>query len=292
MECVRACTRRGGLPQRPLRSAAMNDEAKPEQAMEAIRAEIDRIDETILSLVGERLRAADTVAGLKANAAGPPIRAGREVKMLRRLISRAQAPIERELVVELWRALISAGLRRQRVVDVYVGGGRGEPTRMFDVARRHFGARARIQHLPEPQLALQKVVEKPHDSVAVTPWPAAPGVGSWWPALSESRFHALRLIGALPVLGPIDEDPTAAVFAACDNEEAGDDITLLLAFDPHHRLQRALKEVDLVGRELGRSEPRVIVRIEGFLSPNDPRAAALDGHGLDNARVLGSYARV
>jgi chorismate mutase len=268
----------------------MND--TPENQIDAVRREIDRIDETILSLVAERLRVADRMNGLKSPSAGLPIRSGREVAMLRRLIANAQAPIERELVVEIWRALIAAGLRRQRVIDVYVGGGRADPTKMFDTARRHFGARARISFVGEPQAALQKVVEKPYESVAVTAWPTAPGVGSWWPALTESRFHALRLISGLPVLGPIDDDPTAAVFAACDNEEAGNDVSLLLAFDPHHRLQRALKEVNLTGREIGRSEPRVIVRVDGFLAHDDARASALNGHGLEHVRVLGSYARV
>lgn len=264
----------------------------PENQIDAVRREIDRIDETILQLVGERLRTADRMNGLKSPAAGLPIRSGREVMMLRRLIANAQAPTERELVVELWRALIGAGLRRQRVIDIYVGGGRADPTKMFDVARRHFGARARISFVGEPQAALQKVVEKPHESVAVTPWPTAPGVGSWWPALTESRFHSLRLIAGLPVLGPVDEDPSAAVFAACDNEEAGQDISLILAFDPHHRLQRALKDVGLTGRELSRSEPRVVVRVDGFLAHDDARATALNGHGLEHVRVLGSYARV
>lgn len=281
---------RGGLPQRPLWSAAMSE--TPENSVDAIRREIDRIDDSILSLVGERLRIAERLNGLKSPAAGLPIRPGREVTLLRRLIANAQAPIDRDLVVELWRGLIGAGLRRQRIIDVYVGGGRADPTRMFDIARRHFGGRTRIQFIGEPQAALQKVVEKPHDAVAVTPWPTAPGVGSWWPALSESRFHSLRLIAGLPVLGGADEDPTAAVFAACDNEEAGQDVSLLIAEDPHHKLQRALKELGLTGRELGRSEPRVMVRIDGFLAHDDPRAAALDGHGLDRVRVLGSYARV
>jgi chorismate mutase / prephenate dehydratase len=212
--------------------------------------------------------------------------------MLRRLIAAAPAHMERELVVELWRALIAANVRRQRVVDVFVGGGRGDPTRLYDIARRHFGARARIQHLGEPQAALQKAAEKPLECVAVTPWPTAPGVGSWWPALSESRFAKLQLIAGLPVIGAPGVDPEACVFAAADGEEAGDDVTLILAFDPHHRAQRAMKDSGLEGREVARSEPRIILRVDGFVGAHDPRAAALAAQGLDGVRVIGSYARV
>lgn len=269
----------------------MNDQSPPGSPLETIRAEIDGIDKTLLSLLADRLRAVDKMGGLKPPEHGLPIRPGREVALLRRLVAEAPAPLEREFVVEMWRAMIAASLRRQRVIDVVVGGGRGDPTRLFDIARRHFGARTRIKDLGEPQAALQKAAENPDSVVAVTSWPAAPGVGAWWPALSERRFHNLHIIAGLPLLGGTDE-PEAALFAASQTEEAGNDVTILIAFDPHHRLQRALNENGLTGRELARAEPRVLVRVDGFIGLDDPRAAALSRAGLDSVRVLGSYARV
>jgi chorismate mutase / prephenate dehydratase len=272
----------------------MNDLGSPADGdpLDLIRRDIDGIDKTLLSLFAQRLQLADKLAATKP-AAGLPIRTGREVAMLRRLIAEAPAPLERELVLELWRALIGASVRRQRVMDVVVGGGRSDPTRLFDTARRHFGARTRIQHVPEPQMALQKAAENPQTTVAVTPWPAAPGVGAWWPALAERRFHDLHLIAGLPLLGPQGEDPEACVFAGTATDPAGGgDITILIAFDPHHKAQRALNEVGLKGKEVARSEPRVLLRIEEFVALADPRAAALTSHGLDGVRVLGSYARI
>jgi chorismate mutase len=269
----------------------MNDPKPPTGSpLETIRAEIDGIDKTLLSLFAERLRVADKIWALKETQSGLPIRPGREVAMLRRLVAEAPAPLERELVVELWRALLAASLRRQRVIDVVVGGSRSDPARLFDIARRHFGARTRIKDLGEPQAALQKAAENPDTVVAVTWWPAAPSVGGWWPALSERRFHNLHIIAGLPLIGA--EEPEAAVFAASPNEEAGGDVSVLLAFDPHHRLQRALNEQGFTGREIARAEPRVLVRIEGFVAIDDPRAQALESRGLDSVRVLGSYARV
>lgn len=271
----------------------MNDAGPPSNdPLEPIRREIDGVDKTLLSLFAQRLQLAEKLNAAKAPQAGLPIRPGREVAMLRRLIAEAPAPLEREMVLELWRALIGASLRRQRIIDVVVGGGRSDPTRLFDTARRHFGARTRIQHVGEPQVALQKAAENPQSCVAVTPWPAAPGVGAWWPALTERRFHELHLISGLPLIGPAGEEPEAAVFAATPTEEAGGDITLLMAFDPHHRLQRALNEQGFTGKETARAEPRVLVRVEGFIAIDDPRAAALTRSGLDSVRVLGSYARI
>jgi chorismate mutase len=266
-------------------------ETPPNDPLEAIRREIDGVDKTLLATLAQRLQLVDKLAVAKADG-GPPIRSGREVALLRRLIAEAPAPVEKELVLELWRAIMGASLRRQRVIDVAVGGGRNDSTRLFDVARRHFGARTRIQHVGDPQAALQKAAEKPQSVVAVTPWPAAPGVGSWWPALSERRFHGLHLVAGLPLLGVTGEDPEACVFAAANTDAAGGDITLILAFDSHHKAQRALNEAGLVGREVARSEPRVLLRIEGFVGIGDPRAGALNSFGLEAVRVLGSYARI
>lgn len=271
----------------------MNDATPPDgDPTETIRREIDQIDQNLLSLFAQRLQQVEKLTALKAPQPGPPIRPGREVSMLRKLMAAAPAPLEREHVLEFWRAIITAGLRKQRVIDVVVGGGRGDPARLFDIARRHFGARTRIKDVGEPQLALQKAAESPETVVAVTTWPSAPGVGAWWPALTERRFHGLHLIAGLPLLSGPNEEPEAALFAASANEEAGDDVTLLLAFDPHHRLQRALSEQGLAGKEIARAEPRVLVRIEGFMTLEDPRAAALMRSGLESVRVLGSYARI
>ena len=269
----------------------MNDAAPPpEDAIKAIRDEFDGVDKALLDLVAQRMRLADRLAGLKP-ADGLPMRPGREVQLLRALAKSAEPPVEPELVVEVWRALIAASLRRQRKIDVAVGGMRSDPARIFDIARRHFGARTRIQQAGEPQAALQRAIESPDTCVAVVPWPAAPGVGAWWPALSENRFRQLHLIAGLPLQGG-GEDPEAAVFAATPNEEAGGDISVIMAFDPHHRLQRALNESGLVGKEFGRAEPRVLIKLEGFFGVNDARVAALTAQGLDGVRVLGSYARI
>ncbi len=272
----------------------MDDVTSPPatDSVDSVRREIDDLDTAMLALLSQRQHLADRLRGLKAPDEGLPIRPAREVQLLRRLLGAAPGSLEREFVVEVWRAIIGAALRRQRVVDVYVGGGRGDPSRMFDVARRHFGARARIQHVGEPQAALVRVLDAPGSCVAVTPWPAAPGVGGWWPALSENRFRDLHVIAGLPLLGGGEESPEACVFAASKPEAAGEDVTMLLAFDPHHRVQRALNELGLDGKEVARAEPRVLLRIQGFLGVDDPRAAALTHFGLESVRVLGAYARL
>ncbi|MEJ0059890.1 MAG: hypothetical protein WDM79_10100 [Terricaulis sp.] len=192
-----------------------------------------------------------------------PIRPAREVKMLRRLVAAAPAPVEPELVVELWRALIAAMCAAKRRSTWAVGGG-NDPVRLFDIARRHFGARTRIRRLADPQAALLRALEAPN-TVAIVPWLAAPGVGSWWPALSEIAFHKLHLVAGLPMRGSGEEEPEACLFAAAPTEPAEGDVTMMIVFDPHHRAQKAMSEVGFKGREVARSEPRALIRIEALL---------------------------
>lgn len=256
--------------------------------IDSIRANFADLDESLLALLTQRVQL--DARTFSAPPGAPPLRPALEIRTLRALLAKAPAQIEPEVVVEIWRALFAAGARKQRVFDVAVGGARNDPVRLYDIARRYFGARTRIAHVGDPQAALLRAVENPDSCVAVTPWPSAPGVGSWWPALSESRFHKLHLIAGLPLLGS-GEAPEACIFSAAPNEEAGNDISLLLVEDPHHRLQRGLNEVGLSGRELARSEPRALVRVEGFLAAEDARAKALGGV-IERVRVLGSYGRI
>ncbi|HWA01040.1 MAG TPA: chorismate mutase [Caulobacterales bacterium] len=257
----------------------------------ALRAEIDAVDRALLDLIAQRLRLGDGLKLLKdAGGPGLPIRPAREIMLLRQVMQAAPQGIEPDLIVELWRVLIGANVRRQGPVDVLVGGGPREGTRLFDVARRHFGARTRIHRGEDPREVLTRAASEPA-AVAVVPWLAAPGVGSWWPLLSESKFHGLFLVAALPVNGARDSDPEAAVFAKIELEPAGGDVTMLFVQDRHHRATRAISDIGLTGREIARSEPKALIRVEGFLAPNDPRVGAMS-RGLDDVRVLGSYARV
>lgn len=257
-------------------------------AIDSIRADLAGVDLALLELVAQRLQLDERA--FASAPVGPPLRPALELKVLRALLAKAPSNVDPELIVEIWRALLAAGARKQRVFDVAVGGARNDSSRLFDIARRHFGARTRIAHVGDAQAALLRAVENPTTCVAVTPWPSAPSVGSWWPALSESRFHKIHLIAGLPVLGQGDM-PEACVFSAAPNEEAGKDISLLMVEDPHHRMQRALTDVRLSGREIARSEPRALVRVDGFLAIDDPRAKAMAGV-VERVRVLGSYARI
>ena len=281
------------LEQRPAAQAdaQVSESSSATDKIASIRGDIDAVDRQILELVARRLMLADGLGALKAEeGAALPVRPAREVMLLRRLVQAAPAPVDQDLVVELWRTLIAANVRRQAIVDVVISGGT-DVVRLHDLARRHFGARTRIHRSTEPREAMAKALETPN-LLAVMPWPSGQGPGGWWPALTESRFHKLHLLAALPMAAAANSEPEACVFAQAPTEPAGGDFSLIIAFDPHHKAQKAMAEAGFKGREIGRSEPKVLMRVEGFVPLDDIRVASMTRHGLEAPRVLGSYARL
>lgn len=261
-----------------------------DDALAQARAELDAIDDQLLALVQQRAAMADRIAALKPGV-GAPIRPAREVMLLRRLIAKADRA-DKEAVIDVWRGLIAANVRRQRPVEVLVAGAGSDTLRLFDLSRRHFGASARLSRADDARTALSRALESP-TTLAVVAYPGVSGAGAWWPIFNETRFRPLAVVAALPLLAEAGQEPEAAIVAqGIALEPAGGDYTFAVAFDHHHRAVRAFSEAAIVGREVARSREAILVRVEGFLAQNDPRVPALIQAGLDGFRVVGSYARI
>ncbi len=263
---------------------------EPERSLEAARAAIDAVDDRLLALIAERAALSAGVSAAKdATASASPLRPAREVAILRRLIAKAPEGADPVMVVEVWRALIADNLRRQKCVEVFTGGAI-DAVRLFDMARRHFGAGAKISRAEDARATLTRMLETPA-AAAVLPFPGKSGAGGWWPILAESRFRDAVIVAALPLRG--DGEPEGAVVTiGAPLEKAGEDHSLVLAFDPHHKLVRALNEAHLKGAEVARVNATVLIRFDEFVGVDDPRLIPMAKAGLDGLRVVGCYARV
>ncbi|GAA0758285.1 hypothetical protein GCM10010203_23890 [Actinomadura yumaensis] len=135
-------------------------ELTPEQqALAALRAEIDAIDDQILALFEQRLAVAATVGRAKDAPTGPhtKLRPDREQTVLSRMLSKCR-PENAEAVEHLWREIVGWGLARQGRLQVQVWAPI-EPTRAYDGARLRFGAAADIKMVRDPQKALAFAAE-------------------------------------------------------------------------------------------------------------------------------------
>jgi len=135
-------------------------ELSPEQmALQALRQEIDGIDDQLLDLFQQRLAVAAKVGRAKDAPQGPHVklRPDREAAVMARMLARAE-PENAEAVEALWRNIVGWGLARQGRLGVRVWAP-VEPTRAYDSARQRFGSAAELKAERDPQAALAFAAE-------------------------------------------------------------------------------------------------------------------------------------
>ena len=173
-----------------------------EMRLQQLRAQIDAIDDQILSLLRQRMSLAGQIRAAKTPSMAI-LRPERETRILQRLAKKAEPPTIRTLI-RLWREILNAQTHQQKPIHVAT---LPEPE-LLSLARQHFGPYATYQTYPNVHAILQQVcVQK----VGVLPWPATlcrkPNP-PWWCRLPEAD---LRIAATLPFLE--GQKPKAALIA-------------------------------------------------------------------------------
>ena len=97
--------------------------ATPDTSLDAIRREIDSIDDQILGLLMRRFAATARVKANKAqdgSIAASPFRPAREAKIMQRLIAQGGAAVPADVLVRLWRVILSASTQSQAQVTLHM----------------------------------------------------------------------------------------------------------------------------------------------------------------------------
>jgi chorismate mutase / prephenate dehydratase len=173
--------------------------------VEALRAEIDEVDEQLLALIERRQRLAGRIGAHKSP---HPLKLhpGREARVIARL-GRLASPDVASIVGPVWRELIGAGLAVQQQIKVAVWpAGRDDLSRM---ARARFGAGASYQGVSIPEEALDAAADG--SVVAVL---ALRPESAWWTELLSLRD--LRVFDTLGGRGPLD--PVALVVGRVESD--------------------------------------------------------------------------
>ena len=87
-----------------------NREPKP-QTLDGVRERIDEIDQALLGLLRERFEASHAVKRLKSDNGSlnsTPIRPAREATLMRRLLDLCEEPLPKDLMVRLWRLILTS----------------------------------------------------------------------------------------------------------------------------------------------------------------------------------------
>lgn len=261
--------------------------------LSALRAELDRIDNSIHDLLLQRASIVEWVARSGKPAAFRP---GREAAILRRLVRRHSGSLPPVTLVRMWREMLAGTTSMQGGLSMAVCD--PDPgAQLTQVAREHFGALTPVRAFGSAGQAFAELAKGV--SVAVLPYPSEEQ--SWWTALLHQEPR-LYIIGRLPFWKPRPEGAPsvqAIVVAAAAPDPSGEDRSFLgLECDSDVSRTKiagdltaaGLKpETMLLARPQGASINSILVEVDGFLDDEDPRLSAL-GSVLRLPKVLGSYA--
>lgn len=196
----------------------------PDTTLEAIRREIDSIDDEILQLLGRRFVATGRVKATKTHdgsIAASPFRPAREAAMLRRLIGQAGAAVSPDMLVRLWRVILSASTQNQAPVTIHLDAALGHDPATRLMIGQHFSGMAVDVHAT-PARAMSALRSAPGD-VAIL------GTASdWAEAFMQVEKTSPAVIGTLPVLSSDGRPPPFLVFGHAEPQVSGDDETLIL----------------------------------------------------------------
>lgn len=271
--------------------------SRTSQTLDDLRREIDKIDDSLHDLI---MRRAELVAAIgAAKAGGSSFRPGREAAILRRLLKRHRGQFPREVLVRLWREIISAFLRMQGAFSVAVV---SDGTDLLPLAREEYGSSTPIASFHTAGQALGALREG-HASLAVLPLPQEVEERPWWPMLFSADGARPFIAARLPFAASGQPAVEALVVARIEQTETGDDRSFL-GFETADAVSRtglkeAFAKADLAvhfaasWRDADGQAWLHLVEIDGYVAPDDRRLARVAssvGAGARDVRQLGGYA--
>ena len=195
--------------------------SKPPLTIEQVRAEIDRVDKTLLGLIAERLELAGAVRRAKSGAR--VWRPSREESHVRELAD-ATEDTPAELVSRIWAELMSASLALQGPMKLHIAL-EGDVLEVWTLVRDRFGAAIPAVSYPTASSALAAAYAD-DEGVAVLPAPG--GMNSWWTALgAQGAMPDMHILAGLPRTGG-ETWPRAVAVSTADIQPSGCDQTLLI----------------------------------------------------------------
>ncbi|MFN4140590.1 MAG: chorismate mutase [Aestuariivirga sp.] len=192
--------------------------------LDAIRREIDEIDDAILDLLVRRFAATGKVKATKfmdGSLSTSPFRPAREAAMMRRLITKGGRAIQPEVLVRLWRVILSASTQSQAPVTLHVSEELGG-----DLACRL----AISQHFCDMGVEIHDSCAKALDCLRDRRGDLAVFAtqSDWADGFLAAEAGGPSLIGSLPVTGG-DGMPLLLVCGHAEPQETGEDETVIVS---------------------------------------------------------------
>ncbi len=198
-----------------------------DRSLDALRREIDAIDETLHDLIIRRTTVVERVRDHKRGHK-IKIRPAREAEILYHLASRHQGLFPKRELMRMWRELIVATLSFEGPFSVAVH----MPELLsgyWDLARDQYGSFTPMTGHASVRRVIE-AVRSQEATVGVLPMPGRDDAEPWWPHLAASGPDVPRIIARLPFAGPgngRDGDLEALVICPVAQEPTGRDRSFL-----------------------------------------------------------------
>jgi chorismate mutase/prephenate dehydratase len=236
-------------------------------SLEHIRREIDDVDRAMLELLERRFAAIEAIKAVKGRdgeQARSPMRPAREAEILRRLYRLRQGGVPVQLMVRLWRSIISAATSAQAKVSVHITEEIDGDDHRRDMVREYFAG------LPmRGQLNARRVIEE--TMMSQSDIGVVRTESDWIAPLVESK--GVKVFGMLPFVAPSNRAPAMLILGRARAEPSGDDETLLGVAARNTVSERHLWQANAGDYKC--------VSLPGFLDEKSPEVVRLKASGMD-----------
>jgi chorismate mutase / prephenate dehydratase len=251
----------------------------PDSELEDIRREIDAIDDGLMTLLQRRFAASEHVRVIKSKTgalAGSPFRPAREAAIMRRLLTRSGGLLPAELMVRLWRVILTGSTLSQAPVTIHVSKRLNSSIGNRMRIRDYFGTIPVEEYRDEAQALLQVNTNSGDICIVETESP-------WADAFVEGKAGDARIIASLPFIRD-GEFPKMLVFGHASTEATGEDESILVS---NGKLPRDFAPVPLWQVKLGNLR---VSCLPGFLSDRESPIVGLNrSNPLLGLKIAGRY---
>ena len=249
----------------------------PDSPLDALRREIDAIDDAIVDLLVKRFAATARVKEAKSrdgSIASSPFRPAREAAVLRRLLDRSGTGLPANTLVGLWRVIMSSSTQSQAPVILHMSEVLGQDVATRIRVAQHFcGMEIRIH--PDTTATFAALRRNPGDLALMAP------SADWADPFCKGQAGEAAIIGTLPVTGETGA-PALLIFGHADPQQSGNDETILLTPAPPAESSGVLWQA--------RSGSWTVSSLPGFLAADFPPISSLLA-GTAGARIAGRSPR-
>jgi chorismate mutase/prephenate dehydratase len=273
--------------------------------LEDLRQRIDEVDDRLHDLLMERTQLVEAIAAEKKEIKVPPLRAGREAMILRRLAARHTGRFPTGPLVRMWREMLAAtvGMQTKFAVAVFTP---SEGAGYWDLARDHFGSHTAMVPYQSVGQVIRAITDR-QASIGILPMPQEDDPDPWWRFFVASDESAPRVLARLPFAGRGNaraDGGDALAVGSGTLEPTGDDCSLIVV-ETRGEISRARIFSGLAAGQLACTffaafKPTDdttlnLMQLTDFVLPDDPRLAQFAAHigttaSVDRIVSLGSYA--